>query len=86
MRTVNIKFKDIRDVISMIDNVSIVKKKDLSYENFNSMRDVPSCYDDLYVWGVGGVKELFPDRSNPNESYEQNGIEIIVNDSPKEMS
>ena len=83
MRTVDIKFKDIRDIISMIDNISIVKKEDLSYENFISIRDVPPCYDDLYVWGVGAVKELFPDRSNTNELCEQDCIEIVISNSPK---
>lgn len=54
-----IKLKDLRDIFSTIDRVSICFE-DGHYDNYRLMRDVPKEYDDLAVKGISIRDEMFP--------------------------
>lgn len=55
----HITFGEIRKFCSVIDRVSICMMEDLSYENFERIRDVPHSYDDKYLYGFGGIESEF---------------------------
>lgn len=54
-----ITFGELRKVLSRINRLSICDKETLSYENFETVRDVPETYDDLIVCGIGTIESEF---------------------------
>lgn len=54
-----VTFGEIRKLCSRINRISVCNADTLSYENFESIRDVPHTYDAWYVWGIGGIESEF---------------------------
>ena len=54
-----LKFKELRQYISVIDRISICMRETLQYDNYRFMRDVPDKYDDYYVYGIGMIESEF---------------------------
>lgn len=54
-----ITFGEIRKFCSVIDRISVCMLETMTYENFESIRDVPHTYDDRYLYGFGGIKSEF---------------------------
>ncbi len=54
------KFKDFRMYISKTDRLSICIYEAGEYTNYQSVREVPDSYDDLYFIGIGRVRSEFP--------------------------
>ena len=63
----NLKFKELKKYISVLDRVSICMRGTLRYENYRFLRDVPNKYDELYIYGIGMIDSEF-DIENP-ETY-----------------
>lgn len=55
-----ITFGEIRRFCSVIDRVSICMLETLTYENFETIEDVPHTYDSRYLFGFGGIESEFP--------------------------
>lgn len=59
-----ITFGDIRKFCSVVDGVSICIFETKSYDNYKSIEDVPSSYNEYYLYGVGVIdSEFFVDKS-----------------------
>ena len=56
----NIRFGELRSVISVIDRLSICMKETLQYENYETISQVPEKYDDYRVYGIGMICSEFP--------------------------
>ena len=54
-----IKFRELREKLSAIDRISICNKETMQYENFLTIKDVPTIYDDLTVYGIGVIESEF---------------------------
>lgn len=91
----NIKFKELRSLISVIDRVSICMRETLQYENFTYMEKVPDKYDEYYVYGIGRILSEFEIEGDPNkrdiEGNEINDkyflgecIEIMLGEKPRD--
>ena len=71
-----ITFGELRKVLSPNNRLSICDKETLSYENFETVRDVPATYNDLIVCGIGTIESEFK-RENPGVTLMQ-CIEIMT--------
>lgn len=60
----NLKFKELKKYISVLDRISICMRETLRYENYRFLSDVPDKYDELYVYGIGMIDSEF-DIENP---------------------
>lgn len=72
-----IKFGSIRKFVSVIDRVSICNQETLCYENFESIKHVPSTYDDKYLYGFGVIESEFGNNFKLC-------MEIMVSDNPRQ--
>lgn len=54
-----LKFKQLKNYISVVDRISICNKETLNYENYRNIRQVPDLYDELYVCGIGIILSEF---------------------------
>ena len=63
-----LKFKELRKYVSKIDRLSVCQKEDLSYNNYRIMEDVPTSYDEYYVYGIGMI----------DSEFQQNGLSIRI--------
>ena len=80
----NIKFKDLRKYISVIDKISICDKESLKYENFLRIEKVPDKYDDFYVYGIGLIESEFPENlDGSGQIVLSKCIEIMITNKPK---
>ena len=91
----DLKFKEFRRYLSVIDRLSICKRETLEYHNFANIREVPDTWDDCYVYGVGRIEsEFVPEpyeldlrevqgRAIGNGSYLLDCIEIMVSKKPR---
>ena len=90
----DIKFKELRSYISRIDRVSICRKESLCYENFRFITEVPTEYDEWYVYGIGMIDSEFPveawmpeseleGRRMGNGLFMAKCIEIMVAEQPR---
>ena len=68
------KFKELKNYISLIDPLSICLKETGDYENYKHVGLIPDLYDDYYVYGIGMIETEFPVSDFP---YEANSIEKI---------
>lgn len=59
-----IKFGELRRMISVIDRVSICMEETSQYENYLDIKDVPEKFDEMYVCGIGGINSEFPEDEN----------------------
>lgn len=90
----NIKFKDLRKYISVIDRVSICMRETLNYDNYRFIGNVPDKYNDYYVYGIGiidsefSIEEAFlmefKDKEVGNGMFISKCIEIMLSEKPKE--
>lgn len=82
MRNEGIPFGAIRKYCSHIDRVSICILETLSYENFQSIQDVPASYDSFYLYGFGIVGSEFPceHRMRPKVC-----LEIMLSKEPRDF-
>lgn len=88
-----LKFKELRNVISKIDRLSICMIETYAYENYRFMRNVPEKYDDYYVYGIGmlesefEIAEAFEFEVKGNqinsELFFASCIEIMLSEKPK---
>ncbi len=76
----NLKFKDIKKYISLIDRLSICNKETLQYHNYKCMKEVPDMYDELYVYGIGNIESDFIEDGN--EIWAR-CIEIMLSEKPR---
>ena len=91
----NLKFKELKKYISVIDRLSICMRENLIYENYRFLRDVPSKYDELYVYGIGIIDSEF-DIDNPENMFDVKEkdmgekfylvkcIEVMVSEKPRD--
>lgn len=49
----NIKLKDLRHYISKMNPISIFFFEKMKHEDYELISDVPTEYDELYVYGIG---------------------------------
>lgn len=61
MKKEGIPFGAIRKYCSRIDRVSICMQETLCYENYENIEQVPTEYDELYLYGFGTIGSEFPD-------------------------
>lgn len=54
------KFKELRTILSRTDRLSVCDKNTLSYENFDTISNVPASYDEMLVYGIGLITSEFP--------------------------
>lgn len=52
-------FKELRNILSQIDRISVCDRDTLKYRNFLRIEDVPKRYDSLYVCGIGMSQSEF---------------------------
>lgn len=88
----SLQFKDIRNLIARNCRVSICMYKDLSYENYLLISDVPdNRYDDLYIYGIGLIEtefsfDVYADPKKTDVQFDchnidfQPAIEIVLDD------
>ena len=55
----NLKFKELKKYISVLDRVSICRRETLRSENYHFISDIPDQYDELYVYGIGMINGEF---------------------------
>ncbi len=77
----NLKFKDIKKYISLIDRLSICNKETLQYQNYKCMAEVPDIYDEMYLYGIGNIKSEFEEDGNEIWAH---CLEIMLSESPRE--
>lgn len=65
-----LKFKRLREKLSLIDRISICDKERMSYKNFITIKDVPKEYDRLNVCGIGMIESEFYKNGTPIYSAE----------------
>lgn len=53
------KFRELRERLSVADRISICHKETLQYNNFITIKDVPDSYNDLTVYGIGMIESEF---------------------------
>lgn len=73
-----IKFGDLRATLSVIDRISICYKETLQYKNFVTIKDVPNSYDDLTVYGIGGIESEFYKINDFKYSTEGNSENLVL--------
>lgn len=56
---IKIKFRELRERLSVTDRISICYKETLQYKNFITIKDVPDSYNDLIVYGIGIIESEF---------------------------
>lgn len=65
------KLEEILKFVSKIDRVSIHTIDDGLYYNYRFKRDVPTCWNDYYVYGFGMMEseeyEYWKDNANPEK-------------------
>lgn len=67
----NLKFREARKYISVINKVSICMVEDGSPTNYGAIGKVPEDFDDMYVYGFGMIdSEFTKDQLNPIEEKE----------------
>ena len=52
-------FKELRKYLSVIDRLSICNKETMQYKNYMFLEEVPTDYDEMYVYGVGMINSEF---------------------------
>lgn len=84
-------FKELRKYLSRIDRLSICNKETLQYKNYIYLEEVPTDYDDMYVYGVGMINSEFFQVGESQYKAEGNiedivllpCIEIMLSEAPK---
>ncbi len=76
----DIKFKDIRNLLSRIDKISICDKESLQYNNYFNINEVPESCDELYVHGIGIIDSEI--ENDVKKGFEKH-IEIVTFKLPK---
>ena len=76
----NLKFKDIKKYISIIDRLSICNKETLQYQNYKCMVEVPDIFDEMYVYGIGHIQSEFEEDGNLIFTH---CIEIMLSTEPR---
>lgn len=91
----NLKFKELKKYISVLDRVSICMRETLRYENYRFLRDLPDKYDELYVYGIGMIDSEF-EIENPEymldvkekdicgKFYFAKCIEVVLAEKPRD--
>ena len=94
-KPMDLKFKEFRRYLSVVDRLSICERETLAYQNFANIREVPDIWNECYVYGVGRIEsEFMPEqfeldsrevkgRTLRNGSYLLSCIEIIVSKRPR---
>lgn len=94
----SLQFKDIRNLIARNCRVSICMYKDLSYENYLMISDVPdNRYDELSIYGIGIIDTEFsfdvyadPKKTDARIDWHnidfQPAIEIVLDDQPRSFA
>lgn len=59
-----IKFGELRRMISVIDRISMCDEETSYYENYRDIKDVPEKYDELYVCGIGVTQSEFTEDAD----------------------
>ena len=77
-----IKFGAIRKYCSRIDRVSICMYETSQYENYELITQVPHEFDELYLYGFGGIKSEFPAKEGWGH-LELYCIEIVLSKEPR---
>lgn len=72
------KFKELRTVLSLTDRLSVCDKNTFSYENFDTVSDVPTSYDEMLVCGIGLITSEFLKYSKSKDITLLPCIEIVV--------
>lgn len=72
------KFKELRRVLSRTDRLSVCDKNTLSYENFDTISNVPASYDEMLVCGIGLINSEFPKDNKNKDITLLPCIEIVV--------
>lgn len=65
----NLKFKELKKYISVLDRVSFCMRETLRYENYRFLSDVPDKYDELFVYGIGMIESEF-EIENPEYMFD----------------
>lgn len=93
----DMKFKDFKKYVSVIDRVSICMQDTLQYDNYRYMADVPNGkYDDYYVYGVGLIQSEFEIGPDGPDSLEKENMinnkyclmecmEIMLSKAPRDV-
>lgn len=76
------KFGEIRKYLDIVTPISVCMKETLSYENYSHSIDIPTSYDDFYVYGIGMIKEDFQKTLTGEIGY-QPCIEILLAKEPR---
>lgn len=93
--SMNMKFKELKPYISVIDRISMCTRETLGYENYSNVSYIPEKYDDKYVYGVGTAEVEFKiDQYTTKAEIEEGSIgnnmilakciEIMVSDVPRD--
>ena len=94
-KPMDLKFKEFRRYLSVIDRLSICERETLAYHNFSNIREVPDMWDNCSVYGVGRIEsEFVPEqfeldsrdvkgRALGNGTYLLSCIEIMVSQKPR---
>ena len=94
-KPMDLKFKDLRRYLSVMDRLSICEKETGHYHNFNYISEVPDTWDERFVYGIGRIEsEFFPEehelgsrelqgRALGNGEYLLNCIEVMVSKEPR---
>lgn len=94
-KLMDLKFKELRGYLSVLDRLSICEKETGYYYNFSYLSEVPDTWDDRFVYGIGRIEsEFFPNeyelgsrelegRALNDGRYLLNCIEIMVSKEPK---
>ena len=75
-----ITFGEIRKFCSVIDRISVCMLETLTYENFESITDVPHTYDNRYLYGFGVIKSEFDVEGS---SFLWRCMEIMLSENPR---
>ena len=91
----DLKFKELRKYLSVIDRLSICERETGEYHNYANIREVPDTWNQCYVYGIGRVEsefrlnvgeEFLPEvkgRELGNGVYMLGCIEIVVSKEPR---
>ena len=72
------KFKELRTILSRTDRMSVCDKDTLSYENFDTISNVPASYDEMLVCGIGLINSEFHKDNKSKDITLLPCIEIVV--------
>ena len=77
-----IQFGEFRRYISIVDRISICIRETSQYNNYQYINDVPTRYDDYFVYGIGLVDSDFPINEQGTKCTFKGCIEIVLTLNP----